>query len=147
MRMLGKQKKHQFTPEYSPHASETVEAVCKQVLRTARAILPDLGLQEEKWPTAMPLIKSLLNNTISKRLGDKTSLFFFSKQDSSNPLAKALFDYKVQPITLNFAQLQRISSIQNGTGAVEKIHREVAEATTRERRNRIAAHNWRTGVH
>jgi hypothetical protein len=52
-----------FTPEYGPRANGTVEALCKQVLRSGRALLADFGLQLDQWPEVLPLIQSVLNNS------------------------------------------------------------------------------------
>jgi Integrase core domain len=56
---------HAFTPAYTPRANGTVEAVCKQVLRSGRALLADFGLQPDQWPEVLPLIQSVLNNSVS----------------------------------------------------------------------------------
>lgn len=137
---------HHFTPAYSPHTNGTVETVCKQVLRAIRALLPDFKLQEDEWPLFMPLIQSLLNNSPSRRLANHTPLYAFTKQQSSNPLAVVLAEQVVVPATMDFAQMQRATAITEVTDAVENIHREVRDATTRVRGDRIKLHNKRTGV-
>lgn len=148
MRELAKMLRvdHQFSPAYSPHTNGTVESVCKQYLRSSRAVLPDLKLEETKWPKSVPIIQSVLKNSPSKRLDNNTPLYVFTKLKSANPLAVTLSDQVIVPASLDFAQLQRTMAIDELSDAIENMHREVHEATTRERRNRINLHNRRTGV-
>lgn len=111
-------------------------------------MLPDFALQEDDWPDVLPLLQSLLNNSARKRLNDNTPLYVFTKQKSAYPLAVTLSQQVVVPTSLDFAQIQRITAIEDVSvsDAVEKMHREVQEATTRVRGNRIKLHNQRTGV-
>jgi hypothetical protein len=45
---------HHFTTAYSPWANGTVEAVCKQTIRAARAMLSEMHLAPQEWPCVLP---------------------------------------------------------------------------------------------
>jgi hypothetical protein len=54
-----------FTPDYTPRSNGTVEAACKQVLRSERAQLADFGLKPDQWHT-----KHWLERPWQRRSGD-----------------------------------------------------------------------------
>lgn len=92
MRILAKRLRvcHQFTPAYASHVNGTVKAVCKKVVRAARALLPDFGLQPKEWTEAVQLIQSLINNTLARQFIDGTPLKVLTKLNSNNLLAVIL---------------------------------------------------------
>jgi transposase InsO family protein len=62
--------KHHFNTAYSPWANGTVEAVCKQTIRAARAMLSEMHLAPQEWPCVWPAIQAVLNySTSSHRAG------------------------------------------------------------------------------
>jgi transposase InsO family protein len=69
---------HHFTTAYSPWANGTVEAVCKQTIRAARAMLSEMHLAPQEWPCVLPAIKAILNNSPSSHRADQTPLTAFT---------------------------------------------------------------------
>jgi transposase InsO family protein len=56
---------HHFTTAYSPWANGTVEAVCKQTISAARAMLSEMHLAPQQWPCVLPAIQAVLKTSPS----------------------------------------------------------------------------------
>jgi hypothetical protein len=52
---------HHFTTACSPWGSGRVEAVCKQTIRAARAMLSEMHLAPQEWPCVLTAIQAVLN--------------------------------------------------------------------------------------
>lgn len=77
---------HRFSPAFTPHANGTVEAVCKQVLRSARSLLVDFGLQPDDWSKVLPLIQSVINHSTSSHLAGKSAMAAFTGRSDTTLL-------------------------------------------------------------
>jgi transposase InsO family protein len=83
-RQLG--ANHHFTTAYCPWANGTVEAVCKQTIRAARAMLSEMHLAPQEWPCILPAIQSVLNNSPSSHRAGQTPLTAFTGHARDSPL-------------------------------------------------------------
>jgi hypothetical protein len=137
---------HALTPAYTRRANGTMEAVCKQVLRSGRALLVDFGLQPDQWPEVLPLIQSVLNNSSSTRLARRSSMQVFTGRKAPNPLALALAPTAVIPVEYSFAQAQKAAQADELQSRVAEIHKAAAQASTSRRQVAIERHNAKTHV-
>jgi hypothetical protein len=78
---------HHFTTAYSPWANGTIEAVCKQIIRAARAMLSEMHLAPQEGPCVLPAIQALLNNSTSSQRAGQTPLKAFTGHARDSPLS------------------------------------------------------------
>jgi hypothetical protein len=79
---------HHFTTAYSPWANGTVEAVCKQTIRAARAMLSSgTHLAPQEWPCVLPAIQAVLNNSQSSHSAGQKTLTDFTGHARDTPLS------------------------------------------------------------
>lgn len=60
---------HHFTTDYSPWANGSVERVCREVLRAAKALCSEWKLAPRDWPEVTECVQSVLNHAPLRRLG------------------------------------------------------------------------------
>lgn len=82
--------KHSFSTPYVPWSNGTVEAVCKPVLRIMRAFSTKFKIHESDCPSTVPSIQNIINNTLSRRLGNKAPITVHTGMKSGNPQNLAL---------------------------------------------------------
>ena len=73
-----------FTTPHCPQGSGTVEAICREVIRTSRA-LSEFRLQEDECLCILPLFQSILNSTTRPALRFRAPISFFCGLPSDNP--------------------------------------------------------------
>jgi transposase InsO family protein len=78
---------HHFTTAYCPWANGTVEAVCKQTIRAARAMLSEMHLATQEMPCILPAIQAVLSNSPSSCRAEQTPLTAFAGHARDSPLA------------------------------------------------------------
>jgi hypothetical protein len=99
---------HHFTTAYSPWANGTVEAVCKQAIRAARAMISEMHLAPQEWPCVLPAIQAVLNNSPSSNRAGQTPLPAFTDHARDIPLLVTI----LHPITnhsLSFIKAQQLA--------------------------------------
>ena len=137
---------HHFTTPYNPQSNGTVESVCREFLRTARALLSEFRLDEKKWPSILPMIQSILNNSKRPSLGDRAPITVLTGQPSDNPLRTIVLPNSITPTTLTKVQQKKLSNIENLKNALDKMHKDVAMSRTRKRKLEIERHNKFTKI-
>ena len=137
---------HHFTTPYNPQSNGTVESVCREVLRAARALLSELRMDEKQWPSILPIIQSILNNSKRPSLGDRAPITVFTGQPSDNPLRTLLPSTFAKPCTLDEIQAQKIINVEKMEKVLEKMHREVSSSRSRKRNSEIERHNRLTRI-
>ena len=139
---------HHFTLAYCPWSNGTVEVVCRELLRAARALLSVFQLPESAWPQVLPIVQSVLNNAILERLGNRCPRTAFLGLPQDTPLLsitkKRNKNIKVGSIDQVRAE-QRVKASQLHT-ALDKMHKEVAECSDKKRRAAVESHNRKTNV-
>ena len=92
------ESRHHFTTAYTPWANGTVERVCREVIRTTRALWSEWRLSPKDWPSVIEIIQSILNDAPLKRLGKsllgngqqyRSPLEVFTGQPATRPLLRA----------------------------------------------------------
>jgi hypothetical protein len=132
---------HHFTTAYSPWANGTVEAVCKQTVRAARALLSEIHLAPQEWPCVLPAIQAVLNNSTSSHRAGQTPLTALTGHARDTPRSLNI----LHPITnhsLSFIKAQQLAESTKLTQQVEKLHKEVTDKA--QRRKQMVAHNANT---
>lgn len=140
--------KHNFSTPYVPWSNGTVEAVCKQVLRVMRALSVEFKIPESDWPTIVPAIQSIINNTPARRLGNRSPLTVHTGMESGNPLHLAMTAIKFEDATsvdeVQFMQSLKIEELQQ---SLQVMHQDVSTSLMESRRKSVERHNARTGVY
>ena len=77
---------HHFTLAYCPWSNGTVEVVCRELLRALRAFLSEFQLPHRSWPSVMPVVQSVLNNSPLSRLGNRCPIPVFTGLPQDSPL-------------------------------------------------------------
>jgi hypothetical protein len=134
---------HHFTTAYSPWANGTVEAVCKQTIRAARAMLSEMHLAPEEWPYVLPAIQAVLNNSPSSQRAGQTPLREFTGHTRDTPLSLTI-QHPMTNQSLSFVKAQQLAESVKFSKQVEILHKEVTEKVSRQRRKQMEAHNANT---
>lgn len=61
--------RHHFTTAYCSCANGTIERLCKEILRSAHALLSEWKLPAIKWPSIIEAIQKIINHAPLQRLG------------------------------------------------------------------------------
>ena len=72
---------------HSPWANGTVESMMSQILRVLRALLSEWRMQEQDWPTLVPIVQSILNHAPSFRLGGRAPIEAYMGLSAARPLS------------------------------------------------------------
>lgn len=134
---------HHFTTAYSPWANGTVEAVCKQTIRAARAMLSEMHLAPQEWPCVLPAIQAVLNNSPSSHRAGQTPLTAFTGHARDTPLSLTVL-HPVTNQSLSFIKAQQLAESTKFALQVEQLHKEVTDKVSRQRRKQMEAHNANT---
>jgi hypothetical protein len=132
--------KHYFTTAYCPWANGTVEAVCKQTIRAARAMLSEMHLAPQEWPCIIPATQAVLNNSPSSHRAGQTPLTAFTRHARYSPLALTVL-HPTAIKSLSFIKAQQLAEISKFTTQVEQLHKEVSTQVSRQRRKQMETHN------
>jgi hypothetical protein len=132
--------KHHFTTAYCPWANSTVEAVCKQTIRAASAMLSEMHLAPQERPCILPAIQAVLNNSPSSHRAGQTPLNAFTGHARDSPLALTVL-HPTANKSLSFIKAQQLAEIGKFTTQVENLHKEVSTQVSRQRRKQMEAHN------
>ena len=150
IRSLRKQMKsgHHFTLAYCPWLNGTVDVVCRELIRTTRALLSEFQLPQSAWPQFLPVIQSILNNTILRRLGKLCPLTAFTGLPQDTPLAS--INSRLGKKT-SMRSIEGIRSIQNEyvqklQTALEGLHKKVEAESNKKRKSAIESHNMKTNI-
>ena len=92
MELLAKSfgARHRFSTAYVSSPNGKVESVCKQVLRVPRAICSEFNVEETDWTKSVSAVQSIINNSPSRRLGNRAPITVHTGMDPVNPLHLAL---------------------------------------------------------
>ncbi len=137
---------HNFTTAYCPQSNGTVETVCKEVLRAARALLSEFRMKEKEWPAVVRIIQSVLNHSKRPSLGNRAPVTVFTGLPADNPLRTILPPDTATAKTIDQIKLLRNMHIESTMKALKSMHRDVAATPTRKRKEAVDRHNRKTHV-
>lgn len=139
---------HHFTLAYCPWSNGTVEVVCRELLKSTRALLSEFQLSPRSWPSVIPLVQAALNNSPLPRLGNRCPLTVMTGLRQDSPLLsikqKEVKESLVQSI--EEVRLKQVINLPNIRDALDCIHKDVKDRSDKKRKTAIDAHNRRTGV-
>ena len=140
--------KHHFSTPYVPWSNGTVESVCKQFLRVMRAFSAEFRIPESDWPTTVPAVQSIINNSPSRRLGNRAPITVHTGMEPGNPLNLALSAINYSDAdSVQDAQVMQELKIVDLLDSLDRMHRNVNEVLSETRKSAVERHNARTGVH
>ena len=139
---------HHFTLPYCPWSNGTVEVVCRELTRAMRALLSEYSLPFTLWPSVLPIVQSVLNNTLIKRLGNRTPLTAFTALPSISTLTqiKKRKEKLAQILSINEVRARQLMQVDKVMTALENMHWQISEKVSAERKRRVKSHNAKTGV-
>eukprot|EP00737_Agarophyton_chilense_P000533 gb/GEZJ01000595.1/.p1 GENE.gb/GEZJ01000595.1/~~gb/GEZJ01000595.1/.p1 ORF type:complete len:370 (-),score=37.03 gb/GEZJ01000595.1/:420-1529(-) len=139
--------KHHFTLPYCPWSNGSVEVVCRELLRTCRAVLSEFQLSRSAWPSVLPLVQSALNNSSTRRLNRRCTLTVFTGLPKDTPLLAIVRDGTVKSVkSVDEAKKKALLDAEQVQKAMLKLHRECAERSAKQRKSAVDSNNRRTGI-
>lgn len=113
-----------------------------------RALSAEFKIPEVEWPTTVPAIQSIINNTPSRRLGNRAPITVHTGMKPGNPLALALsaINY-VDAATTDEARVMQSLKIDEMQKSLDDMHKAVSITLNASRKKAVSRHNARTGVH
>ena len=140
---------HHFTTAYHPQSNGTVEVVCREVLRVARALLSEYQLGGAEWPRSLHTIQRVLNHSPSPKLGSVTApITAFTMQQPDNTL-NFLVDEVSEATTiktLTMVKARQLMQLHTLQDAMDSMHKSVVLTATKARADAVARHNAQTNV-
>lgn len=144
---------HHFTTAYSPWSNGSIERCCREVLRAATAILSELRLAPQDWPSVVNIIQKVLNESPLERLGKRDDGTFRTPLEvmtglkpCRTNLAPSVEYSNKTGVSLDHARCEQILRIDDLKEALDSMHKEVAELVRRNRSKQIKAHNRKTKI-
>ena len=141
---------HHFTTAYHPESNGTVEVVCRETLRVARALLSEFQLGAAEWPRFLNTIQRVLNHSPSPKLGSNyapITAFTTQPPDSTlHFLTEEIGDIQGMK-TLPLIQARQLLHLHTLQEAMESMHKSVTLAASKARAGAVARHNAKTNVH
>lgn len=135
-----------YTPSI-PKSNGTVESVCKEVLRSTRALLSEFLLKPNEWPRVLCIVQSILNHSKRRSLGDRAPVTVFTGLLADNPLRTLLPEGVPEDRELTLVKAQQKINSDKLIEAMDGMHREVNKTRTRNRQRAIEKNNESNRVH
>lgn len=139
---------HHFTLLYCPCINGSVEVVCRELLRTCRALLSEFQVPYFAWAAVLPLIQSALNSMPTRKLNGKCPLTVFTGLPQHSLLSAILRNpenlFAIKDIYgCHPKALIKIEKLQK---ALDDIYRICADRGKKRRQSAVHADNRRTGI-
>ena len=132
---------HHFTTAYSPWANGTIERACREVLRAVRALLSELRLRPDQWPSVSRIVQSVLNNSPSPQRGNIAPLTAFTGRSPDSPLQSLVCVAADQTLPLSEIKARQIMNIKELRSSVDAIHRRAHASASAHRASSRARQN------
>lgn len=139
---------HRFTIAYCPSSNGTVEVVNRELLRATRALLSEFQLSYSLWPSVLPIVQSELNKLRVRRLDNRCPLEVFKPLPHNSPLTSIVTqqDETTKVLGIDKIDALRKINIDSIHGAMDNIHKKVAEKASKKRWKAVEAYNRKLGV-
>ena len=139
---------HHFTLAYCPWSNGTVEVVCRELLRTTRALLSENQLPHKCWSSVKPVVHSALNNSLLEHLGNRCSLTVFTAHSQDTRLSSITRKVGKKREVHSIGDIRRTQQqhIQATLNALEEMHKDVAVRSDKKRRSTVDSHNRKTNI-
>jgi Chromo (CHRromatin Organisation MOdifier) domain len=100
----------------------------------------------DEWPQVVNLVQSVLKNSPSTRLNKRTSMQVFTGNFETTPLALMFKDNVPVNASFDFIKAQKLMEVEKLSKAMTKIHAQVAEKATRDRKAAVQKRKDKTSV-
>lgn len=129
MRLLteGLGTSHHFTEPYCPWSNGAVERIGKEVLRIARAVLSELQMPKDDWPSMLPIFQSAFNNAPSPQRDNVAPITAFTDRPPSTPISAFLRSDDGTPVTLSGSQRKSTMIINTLVQHMAELHPKLHE--------------------
>lgn len=121
--------------------------VCRELLRATRALTSEFQLPSTSWPNVLNIVQSSLNNSPSRRLSGKCPLEVVTGLPQSTALLSVRGLKKTAEVhslpDIRARQLLQIDTIHS---AIQDIHKEVVDSSSKQRQVSVKSHNMKAGV-
>lgn len=145
--------RHHFRKAYCPCSNGTIERLCKEVSRVAKALLLEWKLSAGKWPSIIESIQKVMNQSTWKRFRKNT-------QGGMRCPMKVFTGLRPSPLLVRLTPLRkykdlraideaRTAEIINFSGLHEvlvKVHKEESNNNMVNRSRALRCHNAKTNV-
>ena len=139
--------KHRYSTVYAPRSNETVESVCKEILRVMRAFCIETRTPEADWPKSVPAVQRTINNSPTCRLNGLAPITVHTGIKPGNPLNLALSGFSEKRIKfIDEVQLKHKLLLQDLFDALDAMHRDVSDTLSKARKQVIESHNAKIHV-
>jgi hypothetical protein len=109
-------------------------------------VLSELKMYPDEWPKVVRMVQSVLNNSLSTRLKNRTPMQVFTGHAETTPLELMLKDNVFGNAPLDFIKTQKPMEVEKLSKGMTEVHAQVAEKATRDRKAAIQKHNDKTHV-
>ncbi len=139
---------HHFTLAYCPWSNGTVEVVMRELLRALRALLSEYQMPLKLWPQILPVVQSVLNNTILDRLGKRCPLTAFTSLPQSTPLLTIKRQVNKEWVTKTIEEVRALQKVNSTKirSALDDMHKDIAKRSNAKRKAAVESHNRKTNV-
>lgn len=145
---------HRPTVAYSPWVNGTVERLNRDILAALRAVLGELKLAPQDWPSVIDIIPSVLNEAPESRLGrndDGSTRSALEVMTGIRPRRSILqvipqSENPLTPCSMERAVAERLCMIENIQTRLRDLHKDVNTRIDARRRRAIDAHNAATNI-
>jgi hypothetical protein len=102
-------------------------------------MIPEMHLAPQEWPCVLPDIQAVLNNSPFSHRAGQTPLTALTGQSRDTPLSLTIL-HPIANHSLSFIKAQQLAESTKIANQVEKLHKEVLEKVSRQRRKQMEAH-------
>lgn len=103
-------------------------------------------MKEHEWPAVLPIVQSVLENTVRASLGNRAPITVFSGLPADNPLRLIILPTTAKTKLLNEVRALRLMNTTSLQESLDQIHTDVAERRSKKRKAAIKIHNSKTNV-
>ncbi len=129
VRLLGESFKsqHPFTLTYCRWSNGTIEVVNCELLRATRVLLAEFQMNQRCWPSVLPFVQSVLNNSVLECLGNRCPLTVFTQLPPTSALtAITRKDRGVRVVlSVDEIRMRQRSNIERTQNALDAMHKGV----------------------
>lgn len=141
---------------YCPWANESVERVCREIIRACKALLSELKLAATDWPIVTECVQSALNHAPLKRLGlqdagkpnvFRTPLQVFTCHIPIRQLLMTLPAKEAEEMRrIEEFRVRQLLNIKRTQQALSETHRHVSDLITASHKRGVEKQNQRTNI-
>jgi hypothetical protein len=106
-------------------------------------MLSEIYLAPQEWPCVFTAIQAVLNNSPSSHRAGHKPRTAFTGHARDTPLCLTIL-HPIANHYLSFIKYQQLAESTKLANQVEKLHKEVSEKVSRQRRKQMEAHNAHT---